>query len=185
MSWWFICDLSILQLSDGLWCLRHGYNIKITRIVWSNDSFTGLILDLRPGNGRWRYFVTTNLIGWRASLEPILHSCSNSSYPPLIEEGPVDNMPAQVYALCSHWTRTSYWLPHWFSWLSLKKTMLWFGLKSQLIEPSLLYSIVISHRIYNTHISGGERTVLAGTHSLCSAWNASFHSQWGGKQHGW
>ena len=33
---------------------------------------TGLILDLRPANERWCYFVTTSLVGWaQARISPV------------------------------------------------------------------------------------------------------------------
>ena len=41
--------------------------------------FTRLILGLHPANERRRYFVTTSLIGWTASLESALWYIPNNT----------------------------------------------------------------------------------------------------------
>ena len=48
------------QCTDSASCVIM-YRIKIGKYVAQK---TGLILDLRPANGRQRYFVTTSLTGW-------------------------------------------------------------------------------------------------------------------------
>ena len=53
----FTCQ--IIPLSYSVYPINcvHGFVL-----MWYN--ITGLILGLCPANERWRYFVTTSLIGW-------------------------------------------------------------------------------------------------------------------------
>ena len=46
-----------------MWALRTSLLVGITEPLWLLIH-AGLILGLRPANERWRYFVTTSLIGW-------------------------------------------------------------------------------------------------------------------------
>ena len=68
----------------------------------SQEYITGLILGLRPANERWRYFVTTSLIGW---VQPGLESTLYYFHPPhatyleKADKSPISQIPQCTYPI--------------------------------------------------------------------------------------
>ena len=59
-----LSDLIVCVESSHAWVVNYPEQILHEPYDPPEREYTGLILGLRPANERWRYFVTTSLIGW-------------------------------------------------------------------------------------------------------------------------